>query len=106
MVRITFIDYLGTERQIDTVPGGSVMQAAVANSVPGIEAHCGGNQACATCQVYVDEPWLTQVGPAGEQERQMLEFATSAKANSRLACQIVVTEALDGLIVRTPEQQN
>lgn len=105
MVKITYIDHAGTRRTVETPPSGTVMQVATANGIPGIEARCGGYCACATCQVYVEEPWLGRLGAVGDGERQMLEFATSAKANSRLSCQIPVTNALDGLVVHTPEQQ-
>ena len=81
------------------------MEGAVENGVPGIDAECGGNCVCATCQVYVDDAWLDRVGPASEMEAEMLAFADHAKANSRLSCQIKVTDALDGLFVRMPESQ-
>ncbi|HEV2101001.1 MAG TPA: 2Fe-2S iron-sulfur cluster-binding protein, partial [Stellaceae bacterium] len=86
----------------------SVMRGAVNNNIPGIDADCGGECACATCHVYVAEGWLGVTGlPApGSQEATMLSFAALAQPNSRLACQITVTESLDGLIVRMPEGQH
>jgi 2Fe-2S ferredoxin len=106
MVKITYIENDGTEHVIDAKPGVSVMEIAVKNMVPGIEADCGGACACATCHVYVDEAWMEKVGKAGEMEVSMLDFAYEPKENSRLSCQIKISEALDGLIVRLPENQS
>jgi 2Fe-2S ferredoxin len=86
--------------------GHSVMQGAVDNNVPGIDADCGGECACATCHVYVDPTWLAKTGTQGEQEASMLSFAATAAPNSRLSCQISMTPALDGLVVRMPEAQH
>ncbi len=106
MVKITFIDAGGTARTVEAEPGATVMETAVRNEVPGIDAECGGACACATCHVYVDEAWLAKTGERSKQERSMLSFAATAQPNSRLSCQIPVSEALDGLVVRMPEAQH
>ena len=105
MTEITFIESNGTEHKVDASNGGSVMEAAVKYNVPGIEADCGGACACATCHVYVDEKWLDKVNPMGSMEESMLDFAQDVKPNSRLSCQIVVTEDLEGLTVTVPDSQ-
>ena len=105
MPKITFIDVSDTTRSVEAPVGWTVMESAVKNNVPGIEAECGGACACATCHVYVDEAWLAAVGTAQPMEADMLDFASDVRANSRLSCQIKVTPALDGLVVRTPERQ-
>ena len=105
MVRILFREHDGTEHPVEVEPRGSVMLAAVINGVPGIDADCGGACSCATCHVYVDEAWLEAVGEANPAEQAMLSLSADRQANSRLSCQIPVTEALDGLIVTTPEFQ-
>ena len=108
MPKITYIEHGGREHRVEVAPGLSVMRGAVDNNVPGIDADCGGECACATCHVYVDEPWLAATGTPipGSQEASMLSFAALARPNSRLSCQITVGEALDGLIVRLPEGQH
>lgn len=106
MPKVTYIEFNGTEHEIEVEEGLSVMEGAVNNNVPGIDADCGGSCACATCHVYVEEEWLGKLPPQEEQERSMLGFAATAQANSRLACQIPVTPALDGLVVRMPEAQH
>ena len=105
MPRITFIDVSGTSRAVDAPVGWTVMEAAVKNGVPGIEAECGGACACATCHVYVDEAWTAAIGAPEAMEADMLDFASDLKPNSRLSCQIKVKPELDGLVVRTPERQ-
>ncbi|MEX2468276.1 MAG: 2Fe-2S iron-sulfur cluster-binding protein [Pseudohongiellaceae bacterium] len=105
MVKILFREHDGTERPVDVEPRGSVMLAAVTNGVPGIDADCGGACSCATCHVYVDEAWLSAVGPPNPTEEAMLSLSADRQPNSRLSCQIPVTEALDGLVVTTPEFQ-
>lgn len=106
--KITYIEYDGTEHSVDAAVGGSVMNGAVDNNVPGIDADCGGSCACATCHIYVDPDWLERVGraEASATEASMLSFAAHVADNSRLACQINVTAELDGLIVRMPEGQH
>ena len=105
MAKITYIDADGTKRVIEVKPGMSVMEGAVRQDVPGIDADCGGACACATCHVYVDEAWVSRTGTRGEMESSMLEMANEVKPNSRLSCQIKVVEELDGLVVYTPTSQ-
>jgi len=105
MPKVTFIDPDGTRRAVEAPLGWTVMEAAVKNDVPGIEAECGGACACATCHVYVDEAWMDAVGSAEPMEADMLDFASDLRPNSRLSCQIKITPDLDGLIVTTPERQ-
>jgi 2Fe-2S ferredoxin len=105
MPRITYIDTQGTSRTVDAEIGSTVMETAIKQGVPGIEAECGGACACATCHVYVDEAWLAIVGEPSPMEEDMLDFGYDVRPNSRLSCQIKVTPAIDGLIVRTPERQ-
>ena len=106
MAKITYIEHDGTEHTVDVKPGQSVMEGAVKNNIPGIDADCGGACACATCHVYVDEAWLAKTGSSTAMEESMLDFAEGVEPNSRLSCQINVTEQLDGLIVRMPESQH
>jgi ferredoxin, 2Fe-2S len=108
MPKITYIEHNGTAHVVDVPVGTSVMRGAVNNNVPGIDADCGGECACATCHVYVDAAWLGIVGlpPAGSQEASMLSFAAVTQPDSRLSCQIPVTNALEGLVVRMPEGQH
>ncbi len=105
MVNITFIDSSGQARPIAAEEGSTVMETAVRNAVPEIEAECGGACACATCHVYVDEAWLGATGKAEPMEEDMLDFAFEVRPNSRLSCQIKVKPQLDGLVVRTPARQ-
>src|SRR5262245_13442688 len=105
MAKINFVDHSGETRTIEVENGATVMEAAIRNAIPGIEAECGGACACATCHVYVDEAWREKVGPPSPMEEDMLDFGYDVRANSRLSCQIKVTEALDGLVVATPERQ-
>jgi 2Fe-2S ferredoxin len=106
MPNITYIDRTGTEYSVELKEGLSVMRGAVDNDVPGIDADCGGECACSTCHVFVDEAWLAKTGTPDEQEERMLSHVAVLKPNSRLACQIKVTKALDGLVVRLPEAQH
>jgi 2Fe-2S ferredoxin len=106
MTKITYIAHDGSERTIDARDGESVMETAVKNGVPGLDADCGGACACATCHVYVDEAFLAASGQQEEMERSMLDFAENVRPNSRLSCQIKVTPALEGLRVTTPESQH
>ncbi|MDF0599041.1 2Fe-2S iron-sulfur cluster-binding protein [Psychromarinibacter halotolerans] len=105
MVKIIYVEPGGNERAVDVAEGYSVMEGAVSNGVKGIVAECGGACSCATCHAYLDEAWLDLVGPAEGDEADMLEFAHEPRANSRLTCQIEVTEALDGLRVTIPDAQ-
>ena len=108
MANITYIEHDGTEHVVDVKPGLSVMEGAVKNNIPGIDADCGGECACATCHVYVDAAFLDKTGlpEPGSQEAAMLSFAAVAQPDSRLSCQITMREDLDGLIVRMPEGQH
>lgn len=103
--KITFIDSEGTKREVEARVGNSVMEAAVQNMIPGIDADCGGACACATCHVYVDENWLGKLKDKDDMEESMLDFAEDVRENSRLSCQILVTDELDGMVVTTPESQ-
>jgi ferredoxin, 2Fe-2S len=105
MPKITYIDTDGTSRTIEAEIGSTVMETAIKQGVPGIEAECGGACACATCHVYVEEAWLPIVGQPSPMEEDMLDFGYDVRSNSRLSCQIKVTPEIDGLIVRTPERQ-
>jgi 2Fe-2S ferredoxin len=105
MAKITYIDHQGTARTVEGDVGSTVMETAIKNNVPGIEAECGGACACATCHVHIEEAWQAAVGEPSPMEEDMLDFGFDVRANSRLSCQIKVTEALDGLVVRTPERQ-
>ena len=105
MSKITYIDTDGTSRTIEAEIGSTVMEAAIKQGIPGIEAECGGACACATCHVYVDEAWVAIVGEPSPMEEDMLDFGYDVKPDSRLSCQIKVTAELEGLVVRTPERQ-
>src|SRR3954447_25449647 len=108
MPKITYVEYGGREHRVEVPLGLSVMQGAVDNNVPGIDADCGGECACATCHVYIDAPWLGTVGlpVPGSQEASMLSFAAVTQPDSRLSCQIKFTPELDGLVLRMPEGQH
>jgi len=105
MPKITFIDFEGTSRTVEADVGSTVMEAAIKNAVPGIEAECGGACACATCHVHVEESWRAAVGEPSPMEEDMLDFAFDVRDESRLSCQIKVSDALDGLRVKVPEKQ-
>ncbi|TCT40282.1 2Fe-2S iron-sulfur cluster-binding protein [Martelella mediterranea] len=105
MVKLTIIGNDDTAYELDVQDGSSVMENAVRNGVPGIEAECGGACACATCHVYVDATWTEKVGEPEPMEEDMLDFAVDVRANSRLSCQISMSDELDGLVVRVPEMQ-
>ena len=105
MPKITYISADGTSLTAEAELGSTVMEAAIKQGVPGIEAECGGACACATCHVYVDEAWLAIVGAPSPMEEDMLDFGYDVKPSSRLSCQIKVTDALDGLVVTVPERQ-
>ena len=105
MAKITYIEFDGTPHPVEVRNGLSVMEGAIKNNVPGIDADCGGACACATCHVYVEEAWRAKVGEPSPMEEDMLDFGYDVRANSRLSCQIKVSDVLDGLVVRTPEKQ-
>jgi len=106
MPKVTFIAHDGLVREVQASVGQSLMQAALDHNVRGIDGDCGGQCACATCHVFVDPAWTGRVGPRTAQEDEMLNFAAELRDNSRLACQIPLTEALDGLVVALPEGQH
>ena len=105
MPKITFIEHNGAEHIVEAENGMTLMESAVRNMVPGIDADCGGACACATCHVYVEPDWAATVGERNEMEEDMLDFAFDVRENSRLSCQVKITDALDGLVVRVPEKQ-
>src|SRR5947208_15585679 len=105
MAKIHFVDHNGETRTIDVENGSTVMETAIRNAVPGIEAECGGACACATCHVYVDDAWTEIVGKPSQMEEDMLDFAFEVRPTSRLSCQIKVAPTLDGLVVPTPAKQ-
>ena len=106
MAKIKYIEHNGKEHEIDVPAGWSVMEGAVKNLVPGIDADCGGACACATCHVFVDEAWLAKLPKKEDMEETMLDVAPEVEANSRLSCPIKVTSALNGLVVRMPKSQH
>jgi 2Fe-2S ferredoxin len=106
MAQITYIEHDETEHVVDVKDGLSVMEGAVKNNVPGIDADCGGACACATCHVYVEPEWREATGERSDMEESMLDFAENVKDSSRLSCQIKVTDALEGLVVKMPENQH
>ena len=105
MPKITYKDYQGTSKTIEVKSGLSVMEGAIQKEIPGIDADCGGSMACATCHVYVDDKWLDKIPKADDAQIDMIDMAFEPKKNSRLSCQIIVNEELDGLEVTTPEKQ-
>ena len=106
MPRIIYNDNQGNSKTIEVENGLSVMEGAIQNDIPGIDADCGGSMACATCHVYVEEKWLNKIPKAEEAEVDMIDMAYEPKKNSRLSCQLIVSEKLDGLIVTTPSKQS
>ncbi|UAJ09795.1 2Fe-2S iron-sulfur cluster-binding protein [Glacieibacterium megasporae] len=106
MAKITYVAADGSARTLEVEDGYSLMEAAVSNGIPGIDGDCGGNCACATCHVHVDAAWLVLAGTKSDMEESMLDFAEGVTADSRLACQIYASPALDGMIVRTPVSQH
>jgi 2Fe-2S ferredoxin len=104
--RVTYIEFNGTSHTVDADNGNSLMQTAVDNEVPGIDADCGGGCACATCHVYVDEAWREKLGSADVMETSMLQLAEGVEENSRLSCQIILDDGHEGLTVRMPESQH
>ena len=106
MAKITYNTHDNKTHTIDVQNGLTVMEGAVQNDIPGIDADCGGAMACATCHVYVEEKWLDKIPKAEEAEVDMIDMAYEPKKNSRLSCQLIVSDELDGLIVTTPEKQS
>ena len=105
MTKLSYIAFDGTHFDVEAEDGSTVMENAIRNGVPGIEAECGGACACATCHVYVDDAWMEKVGEPETMEEDMLDFAYDVQPNSRLSCQIRVRPEIDGLVVRIPERQ-
>ena len=105
MPKITYIESSGNKKTIEVEKGLSVMEGAVQNNIPGIDADCGGGMACATCHVYVKEEWFNKLPKTEDAEQDMIDMAFEPKKNSRLSCQIIVTDELDGLVVTTPSKQ-
>ncbi len=103
---VRYVEYSGEERAVDVPPGISLMEAALQNMVAGIDGDCGGCCACATCHVYVDPEWIDRLPAREDMETEMLELAEDVRPNSRLSCQIKMSAALDGLVVRLPESQH
>ena len=105
MSKITYIENSGNEKTVEVSNGLTVMEGAVQNNIPGIDADCGGGMACATCHVYVKEEWFEKLPKKEDGEEDMLDMAFEPKKNSRLSCQLIVSDELDGLIVSTPSKQ-
>ena len=105
MAKIIYKDFQGNSKTIDVENGLSVMEGAVQNEIQGIDADCGGSMACATCHVYVEEKWLDKLPKTEEGETDMIDMAFEPKKNSRLSCQLIVSDELDGLIVNIPSKQ-
>jgi 2Fe-2S ferredoxin len=106
MPKITYIEHNGKEHQIEMPLGFSIMEGAIKNSIPGIDADCGGSCACATCHVYVDERFLHKIPEAEEAEKDMLDFVQDTDKSSRLSCQIIISNEIDGIRVRMPKKQS
>ena len=106
MAKIIYKDYKGNSKTVEVDNGLSVMEGAIQNDIQGIDADCGGAMACATCHVYVEEKWLNKLPKAEDAEVDMIDMAHEPKKNSRLSCQLILTDELDGLIVTTPEKQS
>ena len=106
MPKITYIEHNGKSHVVDVPNGLSVMEGAVQNNIPGIDADCGGSCACATCHVYVDENWFNKLPAKEDAEQDMLDMAYEPKKFSRLTCQITVGDELDGLVVKMPLKQS
>ena len=105
MPKITYIEHGGKTHTIEVANGLSVMEGAVQNNIPGIDADCGGSMACATCHVYVKEEWFNKLPKKEDGEEDMLDMAFEPKKNSRLSCQLMVTDQIEGLVVNLPEKQ-
>ena len=105
MPKITYQDNKGNSKTIEVENGLTIMEGAIQNEIPGIDADCGGSMACATCHVYVEEKWLDKITKAEEAEVDMIDMAFEPKKNSRLSCQLIVSDELDGLVVNIPSKQ-
>ncbi len=105
MPKITYIEHNGKSHTLEVANGLTVMEGAVQNNIPGIDADCGGSCACATCHVYVDEKWFKKLSNKESAEEDMLDMAFEPKTSSRLSCQLTVSNELDGLVVNMPSKQ-
>ncbi|MDB5582411.1 MAG: Ferredoxin [Bradyrhizobium sp.] len=105
MVKVTYVESDGVSHGVDVPAGMNLMSGALNNGVPGIEGDCGGAAACATCRVFLDPVWLAIAGPAGPDEREMIDLTDDSAENTRLSCQIIASEALEGLILKLPAAQ-
>ena len=105
MAKITYIEHSGKSHTIEVQNGLTVMEGAIQNNIPGIDADCGGSMACATCHVYVKEEWFNKLPKKEDGEEDMLDMAFEPKKNSRLSCQLMVSDQIDGLVVNLPEKQ-
>jgi ferredoxin, 2Fe-2S len=105
MPKITYISHVGKKNTVEVAVGLSVMEGAIQNNIEGIDADCGGSMACATCHVYVSENWFNKMDKPQDAEQDMVDMAYEPKKNSRLSCQIIVSDELDGLEVTTPTKQ-
>ena len=106
MPKITYIENNGKSHSVDVAEGLTVMEGAVQNNIPGIDADCGGGMACATCHVYVKDEWFDKINKKSEGEDDMIDQAYEPKKNSRLSCQLIVSDELDGLEVNIPSKQS
>ena len=106
MPRVTFITFAGERHDVTVPTGTTLMRAATDNGVPGIDGDCGGQCACATCHLFVEAPWAAQLAARSAREDDMLNFTVEPRSNSRLGCQVVVSDTLDGLVVSLPEGQH
>ena len=106
MPKITYIENNGKSHTVEVDKGLTVMEGAVQNNIPGIDADCGGSMACATCHVYVKDEWFNKLPKKEDGEEDMLDMAFEPKKNSRLSCQLVVSDDLDGLVVNIPAKQS
>lgn len=105
MATITFVENDGTSHSTDLVEGESIMQIATSSAIPGIDGDCGGEAACGTCHIIVPDEWAPTIGTASDKETPMLDMTPECTPNSRLACQVIASEDMDGLAVRLPEYQ-
>ena len=105
MPKIIFVEHSGVDHHVEVDSGVTIMQAAIDNLVPGIDADCGGECSCATCHVYLDQEWSEKFTAPGSEENSMLDLNPERHAGSRLSCQLVVTDEIDGIVVKLPEYQ-
>ena len=105
MAKITYIEHNEKSHTVDVSNGLTVMEGAIQNNIPGIDADCGGSCACATCHVYVDEKWFSKLSNKEDSEKDMLDVAFEPNSFSRLSCQIMISDELDGLVVKMPSKQ-